>query len=71
MEDPRDTSGTASKELWIVKRVLKHKVKKDNVEVKVEWNDPNKSSTWIDVNFLAIQCPTEIPKCAKEKHLMS
>ena len=47
--NPWDTLDVANKELWEVKRVLKHRQKAGETEVKVTWNDPNKLSSWIDM----------------------
>ena len=44
-----------NKDFWDVKPVLRHRIKNDDVEVKVVWNDLNKSSSWIDMYALAIQ----------------
>jgi hypothetical protein len=60
-----------NKELWEVKKVLRHRVRGDTAEVKVVWNDPNKKSSWVDLYALAIQDPTEILKYARTKHLLS
>ena len=59
------------KSLWDAKRVHRHRVKNQNLEVEVEWNNPAKKSTWVDVFSLALQDPTEILKHAKNKHQLS
>ena len=41
------------------------------MEVKVEWSDPNKETSWVDLYSLAHQDPTEIVRYARSKHLMS
>ena len=69
--DPWDTLDIANRELWEAKKVIRHHVKNGKTEVKVAWNDPNKSSSWIDMHALAIQDPTKILKYAKKSHLLS
>ena len=71
VEDPWDSIVMTNKALWNVKKVTKHRMKGDDYQVKVVWNDPNKTSTWIDLYALAIQDPTEILKYARHHHLLS
>ena len=72
LEDPWDTIEIANKDLWNAKRVLAHRIKDDNTtEVKVQWKDPNKSTSWVDLYSLALQDPTEILRYAKNNHLLS
>ena len=68
--DPWDTLDLANKDLWDVQQVLKHGQRKGETEIKAVWNDPNKTSSWIDMCALAIQDPSPILKCAKNKHLL-
>ena len=71
-EDPWDTIEIANRDLWNVKRVLAHRIKDNNTtEVKVQWKDPNKSTSWVDLYSLTFQDLVEILRYAKNNHLLS
>ena len=57
--------------LWNAKQVTSHRMKNGNVEAKVDWDDVNKSSSWVDMSSLAFQDPIPILKHAKAKHLLA
>ena len=71
LDDPWDTVDPANKELWDVKKVLRHRIKNGSAEVKVEWKSPTKSTSWVDMHSLAFQDPTTILRHARNNHLPS
>ena len=70
-KNPWDTSDFVKKDLWNAKRVLNHRVRNNDAEVGVQWSDPNKSTSWVDMHSLALQDSTETLKCARKKHSLS
>ena len=70
-DDPWDNAAFVNKDLWDAKRILCHRIKNDNVEVKAEWKDPKKSTAWIDMHSLAFQDPSTTLKCARSNHPLS
>ena len=77
MEDGNDPDPSSyygyDKDLWSVNTVTnhcwQHKGKSRWVEVKVTFNDPNKSSDWVNMFSLAMQDPVPIIKYAQSKRL--
>ena len=71
LEDPWDQVDFVNKDLWDARRILRHRGKNGNVEVKVEWKDPNKPTSWMDMHSLAFQDPSTILKHARTNHLLA
>ena len=57
-------------ELWDVKLVESYWQRKKGAQVKCRWNDPNKSSTWVNLFALALQDPIPILQFARKFHLL-
>ena len=59
--------------LWNCKKVTAHRMTRHNnstqLEVKVSWNDINKSASWVDMNALALQDPLPIFRYAVANHI--
>ena len=61
--------------LWDCTRVeghrVRHKGSKEPIwEVKCRWNDPNKSTSWVDMYALAMQDPVPILRYAQKTHIL-
>ena len=75
-EEPDPTSYHGyNADLWSVTQVTNHcwkqKGSNQRIEVKVRFNDLNKSSAWVDMFALAMQDPVPILKYAHANHLTS
>lgn len=71
IDNPWEKVDFLDKDLWNVHKVTRHRIKKGQLEVKVQWKDQNKSQSWVNFYSLSLQDPTPILKYAKDKHIIS
>ena len=73
-EDAQGLDVEGMVDMWDCKKVIAHKQTrkkgKTYIEVKCIWNDANRSTSWADMNAVALVDPTPISLYAKKKHTM-
>ena len=68
LNEEQDDDFEWDKSLWYVKRALRHRGEHKQVELYVEFKDPNQSKQWVSLFALALQDPLPIiALCKKEK----
>ena len=71
VEDAQESELEGMVDMWDCKTVLAHrktrKKGKTFIEVKCVWNDINRSTSWADMNAVALVDPTPIPTVCQEE----